>query len=47
MNQEEMIKQLSKMYDGIENEYQQGQITWEEKEQRQQEIMQTWRTIQP
>ena len=42
-----MITKLSEMYDGVENEYQNGEITWEEKEQRQQEIMNTWRTIQP
>ena len=47
MNQDEMITKLSEMYDGVENEYQNGEITWEEKEQRQQEIMNTWRTIQP
>jgi hypothetical protein len=47
MNQDEMISKLSEMYDGVENEYQQGEITWEEKEQRQTEIMNTWRTIQP
>lgn len=47
MNQDEMISKLSEMYDGVETEYQNGEISWEEKEQRQTEIMQTWRTIQP
>lgn len=47
MNQDEMVDKLSEMYDGVESEYQRGEISWEEKESRQQEIMQTWRTIQP
>lgn len=47
MNQDEMINKLSQMYDGVEQEYQEGEISWEEKESRQMEIMQTWRIIQP
>lgn len=46
-SQEEMTTKLSQMYDGVEQEYQQGIISWEEKESRQNEIMQTWRIIQP
>lgn len=47
MNQDEMVAQLSEMYDNVQQEYENGEITFEEMEQRQQEIMQTWRTIQP
>lgn len=47
MNTDSMVKKLSSMYDGVEAEFQRGEISWEEKESRQQEIMQTWRVIQP
>ena len=47
MDKDNMSRRLSEMYDHIEMEYQQGQISYEEKEERQQEIMQTWRTIEP
>jgi hypothetical protein len=47
MNQDEMVQKLSSMYDGVEDEYIRGEITFEEKEARQQEIMQTWRVVQP
>lgn len=47
MNTDSMVKKLSSMYDCVEDEYQRGEISWEEKESRQQEIMQTWRVIQP
>ena len=43
----ETIKKLSEMYDCVEEEYQRGIICWEEKEERQKEIMETWRQLQP
>lgn len=43
----EAVRELAKMYDNVEREYQEGIITWEEKESRQFEIMMTWRQIQP
>ena len=43
----QMVEQLSKMFDRVEKEYEAGEITFEEKESRQGEIMQTWRVIQP
>ena len=41
------IKQLSEMYDNVEKEFQRGEISADERDIRQKEIMDTWRMIQP
>lgn len=47
MNTDEIVKKLSVMFDNVETEYQQGEISIEERDERQREIMETWRVIQP